>query len=74
MESKTAVQGVRRVAYRRDIAEGRKPDISKPGTEFRIDGLHNIVFLLMIVGGIKIGSEKCAKPSLKNVEKCVDKF
>ncbi len=24
--------------------------------------------------GIKIGSEKCAKPSLKNVEKCVDKF
>ena len=39
-------------AYRRDIAEGRKPDISKPGTEFRIDGLHNIVFLLMIVGAV----------------------
>ena len=35
--------------YRRDIAEGRKPDISKPGTEFRIDGLHNIIFLIMIV-------------------------
>ena len=31
---------------------GRKPDISKPGTEFRIDGLHNIVFLLMIVGAV----------------------
>lgn len=38
-----------RWAYRKDIAQGRKPDISKPGTEFRIDGLHNIIFLLMIV-------------------------
>lgn len=35
--------------YRKDIAEGRKPDISKPGTQFRIDGLHNLIFLLMIV-------------------------
>lgn len=35
--------------YRKDIAEGRKPDISRPGTQFRIDGLHNLIFLLMIV-------------------------
>ena len=39
-------------AYRKDIAGGRKPDISKPGTEFRIDGLHNIIFLVMIVGAV----------------------
>ena len=32
-------------AYRKDIAQGRKPDISKPGTEFHVDGLHNIIFL-----------------------------
>lgn len=38
--------------YRKDIAEGRKPDISRPGTQFRIDGLHNIIFLLMIVGAV----------------------
>ena len=38
--------------YRKDIAEGRKPDISKPGTEFRIDGLHNIIFLIMIVAAV----------------------
>ena len=38
--------------YRKDIAEGRKPDISRPGTQFRIDGLHNILFLLMIVGAV----------------------
>ena len=36
-------------SYKRDIAEGRKPDISKPGTEFKIDGLHNIIFLVMIL-------------------------
>ena len=39
-------------AYRKDIARGRKPDISKPGTEFRVDGLHNIIFLLMIVAAV----------------------
>ncbi len=32
-------------SYRKDIADGRKPDISKPGTEFHIDGLHNIFSL-----------------------------
>ena len=39
-------------AYKKDIAVGAKPDIRKPGTEFRIDGLHNIIFLLMIVGAV----------------------
>ena len=32
-------------AYRKDIAEGRKPDISRPGTEFYIEGQHNIILL-----------------------------
>lgn len=39
-------------SYKKDIAEGRKPDISKPGTEFKIEGLHNIIFLVMIVVGV----------------------
>ena len=39
-------------AYRKDIAQGRKPDISRPGTEFYIEGLHNIIFLIMIVGAV----------------------
>ena len=38
-----------RRAYMKDIAEGRKPDISKPGTHVRICGAHNIFFLLLIV-------------------------
>lgn len=41
-----------RRAYRKDIARGLKPDISKPGTEFRIDGLHNLLYVVMIVGAV----------------------
>lgn len=41
-----------RRAYRKDIAEGRKPDISKPGTEVKILGLHNLIFLVMIVAAV----------------------
>ena len=48
----TAFYWVDRRAYRRDIAEGLKPDISKPGTEVRIDGLHNLIFLVMIVAAV----------------------
>ena len=39
-------------AYRKDIAIGRKPDISKPGTDVHIDGLHNIMFLVGIVAAV----------------------
>lgn len=38
--------------YRKDIAEGLQPDISKPGVEIKIKGLHNIIFLIMIVGAV----------------------
>ena len=38
--------------YRKDIANGRKPDISKAGTTLKIDGLHNIIFLIMIVAAV----------------------
>ena len=39
-------------AYRKDIAIGRKPDISKPGTDVHIDGLHNVIFLVVIVAAV----------------------
>lgn len=38
--------------YRKDIAEGRKPDISKPGTEIKLEGLHNLIFVAMIVAAV----------------------
>jgi Na+/H+ antiporter NhaD/arsenite permease-like protein len=36
-------------AYCKDIAEGLMPDISKPGAKITIQGLHNLIFLVMIV-------------------------
>lgn len=39
-------------AYRIDIAKGLKPDISKPGTEVKIRGAHNLIFIVMIVAAV----------------------
>ena len=38
--------------YRKDIAEGRRPDLSKGGTEIKFEGIHNIIFIIMIVGAV----------------------
>ena len=38
--------------YCRDIASGRMPDISRPGTKITIKGLHNVIFLVMIVAAV----------------------
>ncbi len=38
--------------YRKDIAEGRRPDLSSIRTMIRFEGLHNIIFLVMIVIGV----------------------
>jgi Na+/H+ antiporter NhaD/arsenite permease-like protein len=39
-------------AYRQDIAQGMRPDISKPDTSFKISGLHNVIFMVMIVAAV----------------------
>lgn len=52
--------------YRKDIAEGRKPDISKPGTEFRIEGLHNIIFLVMIVAAVILSGVLPGMPAFQD--------
>jgi Na+/H+ antiporter NhaD/arsenite permease-like protein len=38
--------------YKKEIAEGRKPDETARTEPIRVDGLHNIIFLLMIVGSV----------------------
>ena len=38
--------------YLKDIAEGLRPDISTPGTALRFEGVHNLVFLLMIITAV----------------------
>ena len=35
--------------YRKDIANGLRPDISKPGVDIKVEGLHNVFFLVAIV-------------------------
>ncbi len=57
--------------YRKDIAEGRKPDISKPGTEFRIEGLHNIIFLVMIVAAVILSGVLPGMTAFQNAEGAV---
>ena len=55
-------------AYRKDIAEGRKPDISKPGTEIHINGLHNLIFLVMIVAAVILSGTLPNMPMFQNAE------
>lgn len=38
--------------YHKDIAEGLMPDISRPGTKISIKGLHNLIFLVMIIAAV----------------------
>ena len=53
-------------AYRKDIATGRKPDISKPGTDVHIDGLHNVLFLVMIVAAVILSGTLPSLPAFQN--------
>ena len=52
--------------YRRDIAEGCKPDISKPGTEIKITGLHNLLFLAIIVSAVILSGVLPGLPAFQN--------
>ena len=54
--------------YRKDIAEGRKPDISKPGTEIRIAGLHNLIFLAAIVVAVLLSGTLPSLPLFRNAD------
>ena len=54
--------------YRKDIAHGRKPDISKPGTEIHIRGLHNLLFLVMIVAAVILSGTLPTLPVFQDAE------
>lgn len=55
-----------RRAYRKDIARGLKPDISKPGTEIKIRGVHNLVFLIMIVAAVILSGTLPGLPAFQD--------
>ena len=56
----------RHAGYRKDIAAGNMPDIRKPGTEIHIRGLHNLVFLVMIVAAVVISGVLPTLPMFQN--------
>ncbi len=60
-----------RRAYRKDIAEGLKPDISKPGTEVHILGLHNLIFLVMIVAAVILSGTLPSMAAFQDAEGAV---
>ena len=57
---------IRDRAYHLDIAAGLKPDISKPGTEVKIKGLHNLIFLAMIVAAVILSGTLPGLPAFQD--------
>ena len=59
---------VDRRAYCKDIAAGLKPDISKAGTDITIKGLHNLLFLVMIVAAVILSGTLPSLPVFQTAE------
>lgn len=56
-----------RYNYRKDIADGLAPDISKPsGKLIKFQGLHNLVFLVMIIGAVILSGVLPDLPMFQN--------
>ena len=55
-----------RKAYCKDIAKGRMPDINKPRTKVSIQGLHNLVFIVMIVAAVILSGILPDMPAFQN--------
>ena len=55
-----------RRAYRIDISKGMKPDISKPGTEVKIRGLHNLIFIGLIVVAVILSGTLPSLPAFQD--------
>ena len=55
-------------AYRADIASGLKPDISRPGTELKLKGAHNLIFIVMIVAAVILSGTLPSLPAFQNAE------
>lgn len=57
-----------RRAYRIDIARGLKPDISKPGTEVKLRGAHNLIFIVLIVAAVILSGTLPGLPAFQDAE------
>lgn len=52
--------------YRKDIARGHHPDISQPGITLKIKGLHNIIFIAMIVVAVVLSGTLPTLPAFQD--------
>ena len=57
-----------RRAYCKDIADGLKPDLSKKGTEIKFSGLHNLIFLVIIVTAVILSGILPSLPAFQTAE------
>lgn len=64
----TAFYLLDRLMYRMDIAKGLMPDISKPGTTVKLNGSHNIFFLIMIVAAVVLSGLLPGLDAFKNAD------
>ena len=51
-----------RRAYRKDIAEGHAPELTAKKTTVRIEGIHNIIFIVMIVVAVILSGALSSLP------------
>jgi Na+/H+ antiporter NhaD/arsenite permease-like protein len=60
-----------RYNYRKDIAEGSRPDLSKAGTEIKFEGVHNVIFIVMIVAAVVLSGVLPTLPAFQDAEGAV---
>lgn len=60
-----------RFNYRKDIAEGCRPDLSKAGTEVKFEGGHNVIFIVMIVAAVILSGVLPTLSAFQNAEGAV---
>ena len=52
--------------YRRDLADGMRPDISSGRTKFHIRGIHNVIFLVMIIAAVVLSGVLPKLPAFRD--------
>lgn len=55
-----------RRAYRKDIAEGHAPELTAEKTNVKIEGIHNIIFIVMIVVAVILSGALASLPLFEN--------
>lgn len=54
--------------YKRDMAEGLRPDLTKLNTELKLDGAHNFLFILIIVAAVVLSGTLPSLAAFRNAD------